>query len=406
MRVAVEPERRVHRGDGGPGDRRRGDVLPDRVARGAVDEREALALHALGQGGEPGAGVVGDRRPGPLHRAPGVDVEALDLEPADGGRVVVAADAQAPRCPGAARRPRPAPARSPRCRPAARPRPPTGRPPAPRRGRRGWRGYRRGPRHALGQGSGARPWSEGRAGVARRAPAGSGRRSARRVGTMTRRWSSSPGTRTRWISGLPARSARRRRPRRRAPLHRVALPGDEHAARRDERQGELHELRERRHGAGRHARAMPRGRAGRGRWPPSAAPPRRPRRSRPVARITVSRKRTFLPTESTSSVRSDARRRGQRDPGKAAAATRGRAAARSRAPGGPAPRRGCRATWRRATSAGLPDRRQVDRRRPRQQQADVPVEDRARGRRAGPARGHGVPPPAHRAYAAGSGGRS
>ena len=138
----------VHRGHARPGDRRRGHVLPDRVARAAVDEREALALEALGQGGQPGPRLVGDRRARPLHRPARVHVERLDLEPAERGRVVVAADARPRRSRAAARRPRPAPARSPRRRPGARPRPRTGRRRARRRGPRGSRGCRRGRRRA------------------------------------------------------------------------------------------------------------------------------------------------------------------------------------------------------------------------------------------------------------------
>ena len=115
------------------GDRRRGDVLPGRVARAAVDQQEPLALEGLGLRGEPGARLVGDGVAGPLRRPPGVDVE---LTRSRGRRWPPRRGCRGRRsrpAPGAARRPRRGGGRSPRRRPGATPRRPRGPPRGPRR---------------------------------------------------------------------------------------------------------------------------------------------------------------------------------------------------------------------------------------------------------------------------------
>ena len=386
------------RGDRRPGDRRRGDVLPDRVARAAVDEQEALALEGLRAGRTSHARVSAEIavRVHSIARRASTLNDSISRPPS-AGRVVVAADARAPRCRAGGRRPRRASARSPRRRPAARPRRPTGPPRAPRRGpaRLAWMSDRTATRilGRVAQG----PCSERAAGAAPRGRAGTGRRSARRAGTSTRRWSVEPGTPRGIDRDRPARRAPQRpAPRRRAPRsHRLALPRDEDATRREQRQGELHELGEGRDGARRHARARRRGRAGRGRAASarSASAATRPREAGRVG----------SPSRGSGpSCRPSRRAAPAPTPSAAASGMPGKPPPEPRSSSRLMPRaRRCGAaasessTWRRATSAGLADRGQVDRRGPREQQAHVRVEDRARVGGQVEARGHGGPPRAH-----------
>ena len=96
MRVAVEPVGRLQQLEVAPGDWCRGDVLPGRVARAAMDEAEARLGPPFGQCGEPRARGRADGGSGPLHRPAGVVVERVDLEATDGRGVVIAADADRP----------------------------------------------------------------------------------------------------------------------------------------------------------------------------------------------------------------------------------------------------------------------------------------------------------------------
>ena len=206
--MAVEPERRrPARRWFGPGDRRRGDVLPDRVARAAVDEREALAFERSGRAASQ-ARVSAEI----VVRVHSIARRASTLKLSISSRRRAAAS-WLPRTPSRPDVPQPGDDLV-RLRPVAHD---VAQLPdlVHRRdgrqhcveGRRGWRGYRRGPRPALGQGSGAAVRQRG-SGAARRARAGSRTSIGPSRGTTTRRWSSRPGTRTRWISGLPARNAR------------------------------------------------------------------------------------------------------------------------------------------------------------------------------------------------------
>ena len=138
-------------------------------------------------------------------------------------------------------------------------------------------------------------------------------------------------------------------------------------------------------------RARRRGRAGRGRAPPRAAPPRRR-----AARGRSPRSRSG---GSGPSCRPSRRAAPGRDPSAAASGMPGKAAARPeveqpRDPARPQERRRGEesSTWRRATSAGLADRGQVDRRRSRRAGGGRARRgSRARGGR-GPARAPGGRP--------------
>ena len=200
-------------------------------------------------------------------------------------------------------------------------------------------------------------------------------------GTTTRRWSSRPGTPPRTTLTGPARSAARA-PRRRGELlvQRLALPGDQDAARAPRAAGPAPRARPGSPPRAPSPPATPRGRAGRGPGPPSAPASAATRRPRPVASTTVCRKRTFLPTESTSSARSGAEGRGERQAREAAARRRCPAAASM--PSAAQRRHGGQAVE--DVEAGdvgrLADRRQVDRLGPGEQEAHVGVDRGAGGR--------------------------
>ena len=138
----------VEQGEVRARDGHRGHVLPERLARAAVDELAALERAALGQRGQPGERRRADRGARPLHRPARLGVEPVDLRSAAGGGVVVAAHARGRRRRGAGRRRRPDPARSRRRHRGARWRPRRPRPRAPRRGQGGWRGCPTGRRSA------------------------------------------------------------------------------------------------------------------------------------------------------------------------------------------------------------------------------------------------------------------
>ena len=130
-------------GDGrqaGPGERRGRDVLPGRVARAAVDEREVRLHPALGEGRQPGPRRLGDVGLRPLQGGRGLRVEPREVDRAGRGGIVIAADAGRPERASAARRPRRVPARSRRRRRGARWHRPL----------RCWRGRRRAPRCCCG----------------------------------------------------------------------------------------------------------------------------------------------------------------------------------------------------------------------------------------------------------------
>ena len=96
MGVTMEAEVGVEHGQVLEGDLGTRDVLADRVARAAVDQRHPLDLVALGEGGQPGPSRCVDRVAGPLRGGARLRVEPFDLTTADGRRVVVAPDADRP----------------------------------------------------------------------------------------------------------------------------------------------------------------------------------------------------------------------------------------------------------------------------------------------------------------------
>ena len=218
----------------------------------------------------------------------------------------------------------------------------------------GWRVAQR-------RGEGAVRQAPGRAhrGRRRRSAGSRGKRASMRPprGTTTRRWSSRPGTPLGTTLTGPARSAAR------APaaavellVERDPLPGHEHAAGRDERQAQLHELGQARHRARRHRR--PRLAVARvaGERLRARRAPRRPAAPVPVASTTVCRKRTFLPigVHQQRAVRAEGR--GERQAGEPAARPEVQQAGRRRAPRGAARRPGSpgRGGGRRRRARGSP----------------------------------------------------
>ena len=225
--------------------------LPWTSVKSASDRR-------CGQRRQPGPRRARDGRPGPLHGRPGLRVEPVDLDRADGRGVVVAADADRARARPAGRRRRPAPGRSRRRHRGARWRrpTPTWASTASRATRLLWMSERTAIRTRTESSSAplTTAVASARAGIARVARPGRGRAPWRRPADARRARRRRPS-----LDLERAAAERGDRPVRGGQLGRevAALPGDEAAARCEQREGQLDELGQGRDGARRDRRPAP-----------------------------------------------------------------------------------------------------------------------------------------------------